>query len=148
MGNIMLDKIFKNVLKKSDEQVVYQFHHIGIPTDQPREGERYSSTFKMYTSNGSDTTIRVQYHRFEPDSPLHPLIKNMTHVAFKVNDMEKAIAGKPLLLGPYFPFEGFQVAIVEMNGMPIEFVKTDLSEEEIWDDGSRVGSYIYPEENT
>lgn len=122
----------------------YKFHHIGIPTTQQREGEVYSSTFKMYTSNGEDKNLRVQYHRFEEGSSLHPLIKTMTHVAFKVDSIDEAIIGKPLLLGPYYPFEGFRVAIVEINGMPIEFIETSLSEEEIWS-GPKKGSYIYPE---
>lgn len=125
--------------------VTYQFHHIGIPTTEKRKGEKYSSTFKMYTSNGEDPGLRVQYHRFEKGSSLHPLLQTMTHVAFKVSDMQKAIEGHPVLLGPYFPFEGFEVAAVEINGMPVEFIKTDLTEEEIWGDAIKVNSYIYPE---
>jgi len=131
-----------------NKNVTYEFHHIGIPTTEPRAGENYSSTFKMYISDGPDTNFRVQYHRFEPGSSLHPLIQTMTHVAFKVNDMKKAIEGYPLLLGPYFPFEGFEVAIVEINGMPIEFIKTDLSEEEIWSDEPKINSVVYPEDTT
>jgi len=82
-------------------------------------GERYSSTFKMYTSDGSDTSFRVQYHRFEPDSSLHPLIKTMTHVAFKIDNIDELIKNRPVLLRPYVPFPDFHVAIVEINGMPI-----------------------------
>ena len=128
--------------------VMYEFHHIGIPTIEVREGEMYSPTFKMYTSDGPDVSFRIQYHRFEPGSSLHPLIQTMTHVAFKVSDMHKAIQGRPLLLGPYFPFDGFEVAIVEINGMPIEFIRTDLSEEEIWSDAPKAGSVIYPDTHT
>lgn len=69
--------------------VKYEFHHIGIPTTKKRDGEKYSSTFKMYTSNGDDPKFRVQYHRFEEGSSLHSLIQTMTHVAFKVSDMQK-----------------------------------------------------------
>lgn len=127
--------------------VTYEFHHVGIPTTQKREGEKYSSTFKMYTSDGPNPLVRVNYHRFEEGSSLHPLIQTMTHVAFKVNDMQKAVEGHPLLLEPYFPFEGFEVAIVEINGMPVEFIRTDLSEEEIWSDEAKANSVIYPEDN-
>lgn len=28
----------------------YQYHHIGIPITEPRDGERYSPTMDMYTS--------------------------------------------------------------------------------------------------
>lgn len=74
--------------------VTYEYHHMGIPTTEKREGELYSSTFKMYTSCGENSEFRVQYHRFEPDCPLHPLIKTVPHVAFKVNSIDEAIRGK------------------------------------------------------
>lgn len=146
-GDVCAKEDMKNLTIKEEDGVTYEFHHIGIPTIDKREGERYSPTFKMYTSDGLGTRFRVQYHRFEDGSSLHPLIKTMTHVAFKVSDMQKAIKGYPLLLGPYFPFEGFEVAIVEINGMPIEFIKTNLSEEEIWGDEPKSNSCIYPEDN-
>ncbi|WP_236940298.1 hypothetical protein [Francisella persica] len=40
---------------------------------------------------------------------------------------------KNVLLEPYFPIEGFKVAVVEENGEIIEFyIQTDLSNEEVW----------------
>jgi hypothetical protein len=126
--------------------VRYEYHHMGIPTDQVRPGERYSSTFKMYTSGGENSEFRVQYHRFEEDSPLHPVLKTRPHVAFKVDSIDEAIQGKEVALEPYFPFEGFRVAVIidAESGAPIEFIETALSEEEIWGE-QKVGSVIYPE---
>lgn len=123
----------------------YQFHHMGIPTDQIREGEKYSSTFKMYTSGGANSEFRVQYHRFEKDSPLHSLIKTLPHIAFKVDNIDAAIAGKTVILAPYYPFADFRVAMIvdETSGIPIEFIETTLSEEEIWQ-SSHENSVIYP----
>ncbi|WP_133131128.1 VOC family protein [Legionella yabuuchiae] len=125
----------------------YRFHHIGIPTTVKREGERYSSTFKMYTSGGEDSPYRIQYHRFEEDSPLHPLLKTMSHVAFQVDDLEAAIEGKEIVLGPYEPFSGFKVAAIIDSGAPIELIETTLSEEEIWCK-SHNNSVIYPDEKS
>ncbi|ARG96694.1 VOC family protein [Legionella micdadei] len=122
----------------------YQFHHIGIPTEIPQPGERYSSTFKMYTSGGENSEYRVQYHRFEPDCPLHPLIKTKTHVAFKVDSIAAAIAGKEVILEPYEPFPGFKVAMIAEYGTPIELIETTLSEEDIWY-ADHKNSVIYPE---
>ncbi|WED43486.1 VOC family protein [Legionella cardiaca] len=123
----------------------YEYHHMGIPTTIPREGERYSSTFKMYTSGGENSEYRIQYHRFEPDSPLHPLIKTMPHIGFKVDNLEEAIKGKEVILGPYEPFSGYKVAMIAESGVPVEFVETTLSEEEIWYSDHK-NSVIYPEE--
>ena len=128
-------------MKKS---VTYEFHHIGIPTNESLEGEKYSSTFKMYTSGGNHKQFRIQYHRFEEDSPLHPLLKTKTHVAFKVNNIDVAIEGQNIILEPYYPFEGFKVAAIEVDGSPIELIETHLSEEEIWAE-PKGPSVIYPE---
>jgi hypothetical protein len=123
--------------------IKYEYHHTGIPTTEVREGEKYSSTFKMYTSGGQDSEFRVQYHRFEQDCPLHPLIQSKPHIAFKVDDLELAIKGKEVILEPYEPFSGFKVAMIAEHGAPIEFIETTLSEEEIWY-GSHDNSVIYP----
>ncbi|VVC75602.1 hypothetical protein AQUSIP_08920 [Aquicella siphonis] len=131
----------------SIKTVTYEYHHMGIPTTQERPGERYSSTFKMFTSGGENSEFRIQYHRFEEDSPLHPLIKTVPHVAFRVSSIDEAIAGKTVILGPYYPFAGFRVAMIDDHGTPIEFIETTLSEEEIWS-GPKANSVIYPDDAT
>lgn len=110
---------------------MYEYHHIGIPTKEKRKGEQYVPEFKMYVSGYEGSEFRVQWHRYESDCWLHPLIQNVPHVAFKVKDMKKALEGKKVIMDPYFPLEGFQVAFIEEGGAPIEFIRTDLSEEEI-----------------
>jgi len=47
-------------------------------------------------------------------------------------------------LGPFCPFDGFRVAIIEEDGVPIEFIETTLSEDEIWGE-PKANSVIYPE---
>ena len=123
----------------------YRYHHMGIPVTEERPGEHYSSTFKMYTSGGEDPGgFRVQFHRFDPGSSLHPLIQSKPHVAFQVDDLEAAIEGEVLLLDPYEPFEGVKVAIIEDDGVPIELVETDLSDAEVFGE-PKANSVIYPQ---
>ena len=125
--------------------VTYEYHHTGIPTQEVQEGEKYSSTFKMYTSGGQDSEFRVQYHRFEEGCPLHPLIQTRPHIAFKVNSIDAAIKNKEVILAPHEPIKGFKVAMIVEKGAPIELIETTLSEEEIWS-GEHKNSVIYPEE--
>ena len=101
---------------------------MGIPTSEPRAGEKYSSTFKMHTTSGNNQ-FRIQWHRFEAGCPLHPLIQTVPHIAFKVESIDEVIKGKKVLLEPYFPFKGFRTAMVEIDGAPVEFIETNLSEE-------------------
>ncbi|MBV8114618.1 MAG: hypothetical protein JO300_07750 [Silvibacterium sp.] len=112
--------------------VQYVFHHLGIPTPEIRPDERYNASFGMYTSDSSCGLMRVQWHRFEADSALDPLIRSVPHAAFKVSDLAIALEGHRLLLAPYEPIEGFRVAIIEDGGIPIEFIETSLNDDEIW----------------
>ncbi len=132
-------------IMKRKPEVTYQYHHIGVPTTAPRAGEYYSSKFKMYTSGGEELHgFHIQYHRFEQGDCLHNLIQTVPHIAFKVNDLDAAIKGEELLLEHYCQFDGFRVAMIEDNGVPIEFIETDLSEEDIWGK-PKASSVIYPE---
>ena len=128
--------VFMNKLK-------FEYHHMGIPTMEKRPNERYSPTFKMYTTKGHNP-FRIQYHRFEVGCPLHPLIQTLPHVAFKVINLKEAIKGYNILMQPYQPFEGFKVAMIEVEGAPVELIETSLTEQEIWEDDHK-DSFIYPE---
>jgi hypothetical protein len=112
--------------------VQYEFHHLGIPTTEIKPNERFSEMFGMHTSDSGCGLIRVQWHRFDADSPLDPLLRSVPHPSFKVSCLEGAIGGKRILLGPYEPIAGYRVAIIEDGGVPIELVETELSDEEIW----------------
>jgi hypothetical protein len=128
------------------KKIKYEFHHMGLIADKPRGNERYSPKFKMYTSDGNNSIFRIQWHRYELDSPLHPLMKTMPHLAFKVENLTKAVEGKVLLLGPYEPLPGFHVAVIEEDGMPVELIQTKLTDEEIWG-ATKVKSELYPDGN-
>jgi hypothetical protein len=109
------------------------FHHMGIPTSEKRPRERYSQMFGMYTSDSHCKSLRIQWHRFEPGSQLHPLLQTLPHVALKVDDLERASTGYNVLLGPYEPIPGFRVAVVEDGGQPIELVQTTLTDAQLWE---------------
>jgi len=109
------------------------FHHLGIPTTEKKPGERYSQRFGMYTSDSSCQAMRIQWHRFEPGSPMHPLIQTIPHVALKVEDLDRVVTGYNILLGPYEPLPDFRVAFIEDSGQPIELVQTTLTDEQLWE---------------
>jgi len=112
--------------------VTYTLHHIGIPTEIPQAGERYAAKAGMYTADDLTGPVPVQWHRFEPTSPLHPLLRTQPHVAYKVDDLAAAIAGHTVILGPYEPIDDYRVAVIDNAGMPVEFIETTLSDDEIW----------------
>lgn len=123
------------------------FHHMGIPTTEPKPGERFSELFRMHTSDSGCKSLRIQWHRFERDSSLHPLIRTVPHAAFKVSHLDRAIEGYEVLLGPYEPIPDFRVAIIEDGGIPIELVQTTLTDEELWG-RARTDGILYQERSS
>jgi hypothetical protein len=117
--------------------VQYEFHHLGLPTQEVKPNERYNSRFGIYTSDSDCGLVRIQWHRFAEDTSADPLLRTLPHPAFKVSDLARAIEGRTLLLGPYEPIEGFQVAIIEDGGMPVELIQTVLADDEIWERAKR-----------
>jgi hypothetical protein len=101
----------------------WRYHHIGIPTEVPRPGELYLARFKMYVSAFETSPCGIQWMRFEPDSPIHALIKSVPHVAFEVDDLAAAIAGKEILTEPNSPSEGVLVAMILDSGAPVELLE-------------------------
>lgn len=101
----------------------YRFHHIGIPTRESRPGEHYLPNLKVWASGFATSMYGVEWLRFESDSPLPPLIQTVPHVAFEVDDLDAAIAGKAIIFPPFVPFEGVRSAMVEENGAPVEMVE-------------------------
>lgn len=113
-----------------------RYHHIGIPTEERREGEVYLERLKMWASGFDTSPYGVEWLRFEPDSPLPELVQTVPHVAFVVDDLEEALVGQEVLIEPNRPSEGLTVAFIVHDGAPIEFLQFDGPRHELWP-GSR-----------
>jgi hypothetical protein len=108
-----------------EKPMIGRYHHIGIPTDMPRAGEVYLEKFRMFASGYETSPYGVEWLRFEADSPTPELVRTVPHVAFEVDDLGAAIAGKELLIAPNSPSEGVTVAFIVDDGAPIEFLQFD-----------------------
>jgi len=107
-----------------------KYHHLGIPTTIPREGEEYLEQFKVYVLAYDTNPYGVEWMRYEPDCPLPELVKSVPHIAFEVDDLAAEIAGKEILIQPNSPSPGVTVAFIVDNGAPIEFLQFDKPGEE------------------
>ncbi len=101
----------------------WRYHHTGIPTTQPRTGERYLAQFKVWVSGFPDSPYGVEWMRFEADSPVPELVRTVAHVAFEVDDIDRALKGKDVLSAPGSPSAGVRAAMIVDNGCPIELIE-------------------------
>jgi len=101
----------------------WRYHHIGIPTDSPRDGEVYLEKYRMYVSGFETSPYGVEWMRFEEGSPISELVRTVPHIAFEVDDLDRALEGKELIGEPSTPMTGVKVAMILHNGMPVELLE-------------------------
>ncbi len=101
------------------------FHHIGMPTDEEQEGEVYVADTKVWVTRPENHSYRVEYLRFEEDSPVTGPIRDLPHVAFRLEgiDIAEALEGEDVILEPFAPMEGLLVAFFMKDGAVFEYMQ-------------------------
>lgn len=101
----------------------WRYHHLGIPTDVPRPGERYLPQFKMYVAGFETSPYGIEWMRFEADSPVSELVRSVPHIAFEVDDLGAALEGLEVISPPGSPSEGVRAAMILDSGAPVELIE-------------------------
>ena len=100
-----------------------RYHHLGIPTTEPRAEERHLPHLKVHVSGYDTSPYRVEWMRFDPDAPYPLIVKTVPHVAFEVDDLAAELVGQHVIIPPNSPSPGITVAFIEHNGAPVEFLQ-------------------------
>jgi hypothetical protein len=103
------------------------YHHLGIPTTEPRPGEVHLEHLHMYVSGFGENPYGIEWIRFEADAPYPELVKTVPHVAFEVPDLESALVGETIIIPPNRPSLGVVVAFIDVDGAPVELLQIDRS---------------------
>ena len=101
----------------------WRYHHLGIPTNQPRVGERYLRDLKIYISGFDTSPFGIEWMRFHPVCDIHELIQTVPHIAFEVDNLDAALEGREMLGEITSPMEGLRVAMIVDDGAPIELME-------------------------
>jgi hypothetical protein len=100
-----------------------KFHHFGLPTDEKQEGETYVAATKVWVTDPMKHAQKIEFLRFAADTPLTGPVRDMPHVAYACDDMDREIEGAEVLLGPFEAMPGLRVVFVEKEGAVIEFME-------------------------
>ena len=99
------------------------FHHVGLPTDEVQQNETYVPETKVYVTDPADHPYRVEFLRYESDSPVAGPLRDLPHIAFETDDMAGDIRGDTVILGPFDPMDGLTVVFVQRDGAVFEFMQ-------------------------
>lgn len=99
------------------------FHHVGMPTTQPRAGEIFLPEIKLYITDAGQHPHRIEWVRFAAGCTLPAILSQRAHVAFAVPNLEAALAGLKVIVPPFTPLPGVRVAFVMDDEAPVEFLE-------------------------
>jgi hypothetical protein len=108
-----------------DQRLSRSFHHIGLRAFEPKPKEDLVTATKTWVTNPMDDPNRIEFLRYEPDSPIEEEFKNTPHIAYVVEDLAAHLVGKDIYLEPFEvgspPFA--TVAFTREDGLFVEYMQ-------------------------
>ncbi|MBU2905353.1 VOC family protein [Arenibacter algicola] len=101
----------------------YTFSHIGIPTNEERNWDGFYEPGKIHYTEFDKDQYKIEWVKFDNDSPMPEMMQTLPHVAYLVDDMEQALKGCEILVETFSPVEGVRVAFIVHKGSPVEFME-------------------------
>jgi hypothetical protein len=105
------------------------FDHIGIVTLEPQEGESWVPFSEVWVTNPRLHPQRIEYirprsmPRIDPSNAGLWKLWNLPHVAYRVDDLDAAIQGEQVVLGPFEPADFGRVVFVHKDGLIVEYLE-------------------------
>ncbi|HUT01187.1 MAG TPA: hypothetical protein VM031_01930 [Phycisphaerae bacterium] len=101
------------------------FHHIGLVADTEKPGEMYFESLKVWGTNPDDDPVnKIEWVRVAPDSPLADTpVAKMPHTSWAVDDLDAALEGKNVVVGPLNAAENIRIAYFLDDGALIEYLE-------------------------
>ena len=100
-----------------------EFDHVGIVTTEQKPDEIFIAPTRVWITDFQKHPYRVEWLRYEPDSPVAGPVRERPHVAYRVDSIAEASQGLKVLLEP-FDVEFAVVAFFETpDGAVVELME-------------------------
>ncbi|MCW5978373.1 MAG: hypothetical protein KIT09_09865 [Bryobacteraceae bacterium] len=100
------------------------FDHVGVPTEERHANEMYVPATKVWVTDPAPHPHRIEFLRFEPDSPVTGPVRDLPHMAFRVDRLDPLIEGEEILLGPFYATDATRVVFIFKDGAVFEFMES------------------------
>ena len=101
----------------------WRYHHLGIPHSDPCPGEKHIEALGIHICGFESSPFGIEWMRFDPDCEVPTIVRTVPHLAFTVDNLEEALAGRELLIAPNSPSPGVRVAFIVHEGAPVELLE-------------------------
>lgn len=78
-----------------------EFDHLGLITTEKKGNEIYVPATKVWVTEFMNHPYHIEWLRYEPDSPVTGPVREMPHVAFRVDSIAAASKGLKVLIEPF-----------------------------------------------
>lgn len=100
------------------------YSHTGIPVFDKLPDMIYVAPLKVWITDFAKHPWKIEFLYFEHDSPVAAAAQEETHVAYMTDDLEAAVAGKPILIAPMQAAPNLKIAYIYDNGLPVELMQS------------------------
>ena len=100
-----------------------EFHHFGVPTSIEQDNEVYIDGAGVNVTDPSASPYKIEFLRFDSDSPMPDAVKNNCHAAFVVDDLDAALEGQNVIIEPFDATETLKVAFIMDGDAVIELMQ-------------------------
>jgi hypothetical protein len=101
-----------------------EFSHVGLVTTEKQPGEVFVDATRVWITDFVAHPYKIEWLRFEPDSPVTGPVRTQPHVAYKVPSIERAAAGLETLIEPFTPLPNLRVGFyLSKDGAVLEFME-------------------------
>lgn len=100
-----------------------EFDHVGVPTTERQPDEDWVEQTRVWVTNPRQHPYRIEYLRFEPDSPCTWEIQNRPHVAYRVQSIDPYLTQGEIVLGPFQVADMARVVFVKQHGLITEYMQ-------------------------
>jgi catechol 2,3-dioxygenase-like lactoylglutathione lyase family enzyme len=108
------------------EEIEMKFDHVGLTTEKEQPNERFVKKTRVWVTDPQLHPFKIEWLRYCDDSPVADAIRNKPHVAFKVENIEKAAEGLKVLIEPFASVSGHVVGFYETpDGAVVELMEYD-----------------------
>jgi len=102
-----------------------KYLHTGIPTTEEKNWAGYVDALGVHITSPDTDPLGIEWLKFNANSPMHKDIQTKPHMAFQVDDLDAAVAGRTVLHAPMSPMDGLRIAFIDYEGAIIELCQMD-----------------------
>lgn len=89
------------------------FMHVGIPITRKKAGMTYNADFHLWMSSPDVCDFKIEYLKYEEETPFPEVMHKNPHVAFRVDDLDRYLAeADRVIFGPANAGETVRVAFI------------------------------------